>query len=149
LLFADGTNAHLEGGGGPTIEVGGGGDSTHLEGGLGRNLLIAGPGRAHLEGRRNDDILIGGYTDYDNNEAALLALMAEWTSSANYPTRVAHILGTSAGGLNGSFVLNHSTVHDNGVEDQLDSGGGRDLFFARLSQDIIPGPRDFEIVENL
>ena len=47
LLFADGPNAVLQGGGGPTIEVGGGGTSTVLEGGTGPNVLIAGSGRRY------------------------------------------------------------------------------------------------------
>jgi sugar lactone lactonase YvrE len=141
LLFADGADAHLEGGGGTTIEVGGGGANTELDGGEGRNLLIAGRGPAHMEGGHDDDILIGGYTDYDANEAALWAIMAEWTHTydpANalndYQIRVAHLTG--GGGLNvvGGLpvVLSSSTVHDNGVKDNLDGDGGRDLFFAAL-----------------
>jgi hypothetical protein len=31
LLYTDGVNAHLQRGGGPTVEVGGGGTNTHLE----------------------------------------------------------------------------------------------------------------------
>lgn len=60
------------------IEVGGCGNNSRLEGGKGRYLLITGSGAAHLEGG-GDDILIDGYTNFDHNEVALFAVMAEWT----------------------------------------------------------------------
>src|SRR5688572_28955909 len=87
LLFADGVDAHLKGGGGPTVAIGGGGTNTHLEGGRGRSILIAGTGAAHLKGHSGDDILVGGTTAFDNNEAALVAVLKEWNSGASYLQR--------------------------------------------------------------
>jgi len=158
LLFADGANGHLQGGGGPTVEVGGTGNS-HLEGGLGGSLLIAGQGSGHLKGHGQGDILIGGFTDFDANEAALSALMAEWTKTYDpvdalhdYQIRVGHLRGTLAGGLNGSVLLTANTVHDNGQKDDLQSGGGRDLFFATLhgpNKDKLDGVAPGDILVDL
>ena len=50
-----------------------------LLGGLGRDLLIGGDGRDSLSGNLGSDILIGGSTRYDDDHAALEAIMAEWT----------------------------------------------------------------------
>jgi len=47
------------------------------------------------------------------------AIMAEWGSADSYTTRVNDLLGVSGGGLNGSSLLNTSTVHDNGQADTL------------------------------
>ena len=41
-----------------------------------------------LVGGSGDDILIAGTTAYDRNDAALLALLQEWNSGDDYPTRV-------------------------------------------------------------
>jgi Ca2+-binding RTX toxin-like protein len=123
FLFAgDGTNALIDGGGGPTVEVGGAGGAV-LKGGTGRNILIAGRGGAHLEGGKADDILIGGYTDFDNNLAALQAILAEWNSSDSNAVRTAAL----------SSYFNATTVHDDGIADRIDSGSGQDWVFALLS----------------
>jgi hypothetical protein len=123
VLFAgDGSDTQVEGGGGPTVEVGGTGGG-HLRGGRGRNVLIAGRGGASLDGGRADDILIGGYTDFDTNLAALQAILAEWNSSASYAARTAAL---------GAY-FNTTTVHDDGRADRIDGEGGRDWVFALLS----------------
>ena len=81
-----------------------------------------------MYGEGGDDILIGGTTVHDANEAALVAIMAEWTSDNDYATRVANIragLGQSAG-----FRLSAGvTVTDDGVIDELFGGGNQDWFF--------------------
>lgn len=50
-------------------------------GGTGRNVLIGGAGADTLDATlsKGDNILIGGFTDWDKNIAALDAIMAEWT----------------------------------------------------------------------
>jgi hypothetical protein len=136
LLFADGIDGWLRGGGGPTLEVGGGGDFTILEGGSGGNVLIAGPGRAALEGSSTGDLLIGGTTTYDQVEVALMAILKEWDSSASLTTRVGQLTGTLPGGVNGSVLLttgHDGTVSSNGGANRLDGEGGLDLYFADLT----------------
>lgn len=150
LLFADGIDGHLQGGGGPTVEVGGGGSKTQLEGGTGPNVLIAGKGAASVEGNHAGDVLIGGWTDYDSNEEALYAVLREWSSTAPYATRVKHLM--SGGGLNGQAMLNAMTVHDNKKSDSLEGNAGLDLFFADLSgrnKDDVEGLKRGEVVVGI
>ena len=118
-------NGHLQGGSGPTVEVGGTGKS-FLEGGQGRNLLIAGQGNGHLKGHGQGDILIGGSTDFDANEGALSAIMAEWASANSYATRVNNL--RTGGGANGAFTLDSASVIDDGLTDLLRGDGGLDWF---------------------
>jgi predicted metal-binding membrane protein len=124
FLFAgNGANVHIEGGGGPTVEVGGSGGNDHLQAGTGRSILIAGQGGGHLQGSGGDDILIGGYTNFDNNLPALEAILAEWNSGDTYAVRTMAL----------GFYFNTTTVHDDGIADLLEGGGGQDWVFALLS----------------
>src|SRR5205823_7575752 len=59
----------------------GGGGTDRLIGGQGRDILIGGPGASTLQAGSGGGILIGGTTSYDNNAAALAALLAEWRRS--------------------------------------------------------------------
>jgi Ca2+-binding RTX toxin-like protein len=118
------------------ILIGGAGNDS-LFGGSDRDLLIGGLGSDTLSGNGDDDILIGGATDYDANAVALLAIMAEWDSAGvSYSTRLSHLLGSGKGksagtGLNGPYLLNSTTVHDESMSDTLTGGSGTDWFFAR------------------
>jgi hypothetical protein len=89
-----------------------------------------------LNGGGGDDILIGCQTAYDNDVAALSAVMSEWRSNGAYTTRVGHLTGPT-GGLNGTTFLNSSTVFDDGISDTMTGGTGLDWFFARLGSDVI------------
>ena len=84
----------------------------------------------------SEGVLIGGTTDYDANDAALLALMDEWNSAGDYKSRVAHLTGKT-GGLNGSYFLTPTTVHDDKSPDLLVGGIARDLFFKGLKDDVL------------
>jgi hypothetical protein len=116
----------------------GGGGTDRLIGGQGRDILIGGAGASRLDAGSGGDVLIGGTTDYDSNAKALAALLDEWTSSNDYTTRMAHLMGTMSGGLNGPYFLNPSiangtvTVHDNHLADNLYGGAGMDWFFAGM-----------------
>jgi len=104
-----------------------------LTGGLGRDLLIAGTGTATLNAGSADDILIGGWTNYDlynltgyntaltydQKVTALEAIMAEWGSADSYAARISYL--TKGGGLNGSYLLSGAgspspTVHAGGAD---------------------------------
>jgi sugar lactone lactonase YvrE len=125
ILDASGSSAN-------NVLEGGTGNDT-LTGGSGRDLLVGGAGADVLHAGSGDDILIGGTTDYDSNLTALGAVMAEWgRTDADYTTRINHLNGTLSGGLNGSYVLTASTVHDDGASDTLIGGVGMDWFFAHL-----------------
>jgi hypothetical protein len=103
-----------------SVLIGGPGEC-NLYGGSGRNLLIAGTGRAGLAAGPAGDILIGGTTSYDSDtlsdQTALAYIMAEWGSADSYSTRIKKL--QSGGGLNGSYVLNSTTVFENNVIDGL------------------------------
>ncbi|MFO0954167.1 MAG: SdrD B-like domain-containing protein [Isosphaeraceae bacterium] len=143
--FVGGPGANtFSGGDGDNIAVGGAG-ANDLRGGPGHAILIAGRGKSSLRAGSGETILIGGTTAYDEpTEANLLALdqiMGEWSSAAPLATRAAHLAGAEAGGLNGTFLLNGSTVHDNGVADTLTGGSGNDWFFANIVQDVVKSAR--------
>jgi hypothetical protein len=133
-----------------SVLVGGSGYS-YLYGGSARNLLIAGTGSDRLYAGSAGDILIGGYTSYDSNTTALAYLMAEWDSSDSYSTRVKKL--SRGGGLNGSYLLTSTAVHNNGVSDYLYGGAGLDWFFAhtkgKSNKDYIYNLTSGEVVANI
>jgi Ca2+-binding RTX toxin-like protein len=111
-----------------------------LRGGTGRNLIIGGRGANTLYGGGGQNILIGGYTDYDQKLIALQALMREWVrTDLSFNQRIFDL--TNGSGLSGSFVLNTTTVHDNGAADALYESytGALDWFFMHQGQDGV-GP---------
>ena len=124
-------NAVLVGNGGNDVLIGGGG----------RNVLIGGDGSDTLTGSGGDDLLIAGRTAYDLNPDALLAIFAEWSTTArDYVTRVANLRGTGTGTrLNGDYFLKlEDTIFgDDGAVDSLTGGTGRDWFFGDPEEDLI------------
>ncbi len=111
------------------LEGGAGNDS--LVGGRGRDLLIGGLGADTLQAGSGGDLLIGGTTSYDNNYVALAAVLAEWSrTDIGYSSRMAHLNGSTSGGLNGNYLLNSITVQTDGAANSLDGGSGQDWYFA-------------------
>jgi hypothetical protein len=124
-----------------------------LTGGQGRDLLIGGTGAATLNAGVQDDILIGGWTNYDISStgttydrklAALIAIMAEWGSADSYPTRLSALAG----------YLNTGTVHDNyangvAVVDTLSGNkNANDWFFAGLN-DALSGANKNDMITTI
>ena len=142
-------NDTLNGGSGNDVETGDAGNDT-LNGGKGRNLLIGGTGADSL-GAQGDDILIAGTTAFDNQEAALAAIMAEWGSADSYATRVKYL--SQGGGLNGSFLLKATTVFDDSSPDKLTGGAGQDWFFANVlgagTLDKVTGKHKSDVVTDI
>ena len=133
----DGDDA-LVAGGGPAVLLGGSGNDA-LFGGKKNDVLIGGTGSDLLIGGRGDDVLIAGTTDHDANTAALWAILGEWSRcDLSYTARVAALRDKGVG-PNGAVKLNTQTVHDDGAEDVLLGGCGRDWFFANVAG---PGRRD-------
>ncbi len=143
-LYGGDGNDRLKGGAGNNVLLGGAGNDS-LNGGKGRNLLIGGAGSDQLTAGPGDDIMIGGRTAWDANDAALCAVMAEWTrTDADYATRLAHLRGTLAGGLNGTSLLNSTTVFDDGAADTLQSGSGMGWYWVGTG-DSINGKRNGQV----
>jgi fibronectin-binding autotransporter adhesin len=95
-LYGGDGNDRLKGGGGNNVLIGGSGNNM-LIGGSGQDLLIGGSGSSTLIAGSGDDLLIAGTTAYDANDAALAAIMAEWTSGRDYATRIADLSGSGSG----------------------------------------------------
>jgi autotransporter-associated beta strand protein len=155
-LYGGPGNDHLRGGGGNNVLVGGHGRDT-LEGGAGKDLLIGGRGADVLLGGRGSDLLIAGATAFDDNAAALSAIMAERASHRSYAERIANLRGGGTGTRdNGKFFLKASgsgaAVFGDGAAEDLTGGAGRDWFFARLDEqkkDKIKGLRKVELVDQI
>ena len=130
LVRAGAGNDFVIGGSGNDILLGEAGHDV-INGGLGRDILIGGLGRDVLAGHDGSDILIGGTTDHDRDDAALQAILTEWTSGLGYLSRVRN-LRTGRGSLGGVRLAANVTVHDDGEQDSLIGGRGRDWFFAKL-----------------
>jgi hypothetical protein len=133
----------------------GGGGSDLLLGGLGPDVLIGGAGPSTLRAGSGGDILIGGTTSFDNNAAALAAVLAEWSrTDADYATRIGHLTGTMTGGLNHNsdssvfYYLNSSTVSSESAVNSLIGGAGQDWFFAGVT-DVISNKASGETVTSI
>lgn len=116
LLFGDEGNDKITGQG---VLVGGDGDDK-LTDSQTRSVLIGGLGKDVLTSKSSSgNLLIGGTTDFDSNDAALLAIRAEWASGASLQTRISHLSGALPGGLNGSFFLISDAVRPGTVHDDF------------------------------
>ena len=111
-----------------------------LSGHSGRDVLIGGTGSDRLIGGTGDDILIAGWTTYDRNDAALRAILAEW-STGLLEDRVENLRngsvtladGTPIVLLKASTVEFDATVFDDLDPDQITGSNGPDwLFFDDL-----------------
>ena len=128
VVFGQGDNDLIYSLSGNNVFVGGAGHD-RLYGWSGRDLLIGGAGIDRLVGYGGEDLLVAGSTDYDADPKALDALMAEWTSTEDYTTRVGNVVGGN-GSLSGKGIrLDASTVADDGLADDLYGFDGRDAFF--------------------
>ena len=152
ILDGGAGNDKITAGKGDDVLIGGDGNDV-LRGGAGRDLLIGGVGADKEFGQGGDDILIGGTTDWDANLPALCAIMDEWTRPCTVPidTIVAGIQPQvcdnydartnnleDGGGLNGVYVLDATTVHDDMAVDNLVGGNSdRDWFFAHTTGSFI------------
>jgi Ca2+-binding RTX toxin-like protein len=109
-----------------------------LTGGLGFDILIGGLGADSLQGNSDEDLLVAGFTDYDNDQIALAAIMAEWSAASlrTYAERVGNLTDGTGAALrnNGNVFLTDQTVHDDGDVDTLTGSTGLDWFFANLDE---------------
>ncbi|MFV2067409.1 MAG: calcium-binding protein [Pirellulales bacterium] len=137
-IFAGAGNDVVKAGGGNDLVVGGDGND-RLDGENGRDVLIGGAGRDRLRGGGGDDLLIGGFTSFDGNLFSLNLILAEWSSSRNYATRVENLREGTGPILSGTGTYlaasgTSRTVFDDGDKDMMKGGRGRDWFFAALDE---------------
>ena len=138
-------NDHLKAGGGPSVLLGGGGDD-ELIGGNARNILIGGSGADFLQGQADEDLLIGGATLFDDNDAALLAMLREWNSSRTFAQRVANLRGegTEPRENEDFFLLPDVTYFDDDAEDLLSGGPDSDWLLNDADDEVILGNGDLQ-----
>jgi sugar lactone lactonase YvrE len=151
LLYGEGSGGDKisAGGSAATNVLSGHGTNEVLTGGHGRDLLIGGTGAATLNAGVGDDILIGGWTNYDLSSsgltydqklAALYAILAEWGSADSYATRLSALAG----------YLSSTTVHDNYatgvaiVDHLLGNAKANDWFFAGVN-DAVKGKNNNDV----
>lgn len=149
LIWAGDGDDQIFGEEGNDILVGGAGADL-LEGGRGKDLLIGGWNADTLRGGQLDDILIGGQTLFDSDQAALQAVLAEWSSSRTYTKRLANLSGTGTGPRKNDnlFLVFGETVFDDFESDSLGGDGGRDWFFHELDIDTLEDLASNEISGN-
>ncbi|MGQ0634919.1 MAG: hypothetical protein ACT4QC_09935, partial [Planctomycetaceae bacterium] len=141
MLVGTSLNDTLRGNSVSNLLVGGAGNDS-LFGFGGRDVLVGGSGVDSLMGGDDDDLLIAGLLSYYNegnrvlNRAAIDAIMAEWVrTDADYSLRIAHL--RAGGGLNGSFLVNSTSVLTDGAAiDALFGEAGLDWFW-KFSGDSI------------
>ena len=122
VIHGDGGNDHLHGGGSAAVLLGGSGDDM-IVGGPGNALLIGGIGLDRLVASSGGDVLIGGSTTNDDDNNALLQMVAEWNNGDPYADRVAAIDASL------------SVVDDNDAD--LNTGSdGLDLFYAGIGDTL-------------
>ncbi|MEX2175719.1 MAG: PKD domain-containing protein [Pirellulaceae bacterium] len=127
----------LIGGKGNDVLLGGAGDDL-LIGGPGRDLLLGGDGADRIVGGSGEDLLIAGGLSFSDRDAALDAIVAEWTSDHSHETRIANLSGAGAaqgnpdyaGRLNGDYFLQAgATVLADDDLDKLTGAGGEDWYW--------------------
>lgn len=134
----------LKGGNGNDVILGGDGDDALL-GGSGLDLLIGGLGEDRVVGDAHDDILIAGYTRWDNDLAALSEIMKVWTGIGDFGQRVTSIQGD--GTANG-FYLNAATVSDDAAYDVLTGSSGQDWFMFNSDSGVLDKATDLRSNEE-
>jgi hypothetical protein len=109
------------------VLVGGGGADV-INGGTGPSVLIGGRGNnAVIHGHSGNDLIIGGYTSFDNNPAALDGIFAEWDSADSFAQRMQYLSGPIG--------------HSNGNVFLIPRGTGQTVFTAGYTDTItdVPG----------
>jgi len=141
VRFYGGTGNDVLTGGDAGDMLAGGDGSDVLTGGFGRDLLVGGRGVDRLFGgisskrtnTQDANILIGDRTGHDTSDAALVALLGEWTSARTNDVRVGNLRAGLM--LAAGFKLEAATITDDGDADQLFGALGQDWFWSLTSTD--------------
>jgi len=114
-------------------------------GGSSHDLLIGDGVTDRMRGNGGNDILLGGTTAYDLNDAALCAIMAEGSSGHSFATRIANLTDQTSSAsflsrLNGAYSLldqgSGQTVFNDTASDTLTGSAGSDWFFAGTADKV-------------
>jgi PKD repeat protein len=133
-VYGGGGNDRLIGGWGNDAIFGGDGID-HLAGGFGRDFVVGGAGADTVSGA--GAILVNGTTSYDNDSAAVDAILAAWGDTVlSYAQRIAQLQAGVAGGVR----LAAATVFDDGASDRMIGRAGLDWIFAEVGLDRVTRP---------
>jgi hypothetical protein len=136
--------ANVNGGTGNSLIVGNA-NTNHINGGTGRNVLIGGRGSDVLSvaaSNVNDNIEIGGTTEWDTNLAALSAIQAEWDRpDLSFNDRFGDLFnGGNPGELNvvngQEILLNNLTIHADTSPETLTGGSGHNWYLVAADDSI-------------
>jgi Ca2+-binding RTX toxin-like protein len=146
-LYGGDGDDRLKGGAGNDVLLGGAGADL-LVGGSGRDLLIGGAGEDRIVGNGDDDLLLAGVFLLESDAHKLCAVMREWTrTDKTAAERVAAL--QNGGGLNGSVVLNGTTVSHDTDEDVLTGSSGYDWFLFDSTLDRVTDLSDDAFTDDL
>ena len=136
LIDGGAGNDQLTGGRAADVLIGGLGND-RISGGSGDDIILGGAGKDDLSGNAGDDLLIADIWAFEDSLAALDSLQAEWTrEDVTHEKKYDHLTGVIPSGLNGSYVLNLSTLISDGDRDSVRGDKGRDLFFASYRDSV-------------
>jgi Ca2+-binding RTX toxin-like protein len=128
------------------VNAGAGNDTVKAGGGV--SVLIGGLGPDQLSGGAKSDLLISGTTVYDDNTAALTAILGEWSASRTLAARSQNIQTGKGSFLQGTGIhltLNETMFNDSDV-DTLMGGADLDWFLVNPKQDKL---KDKSAVDRL
>jgi PhoPQ-activated pathogenicity-related protein len=146
VIIADEGNDTIDSGSGDDIVLGGGGDDS-IVGGIGRDLLVGGEGADTIFGGLGGDIIIAGSLNPDDELSE--TVLDEWWSAGSYTSRVNHLLGTEAGGLNTGLMLAGQNILNDASVDTVYGEDDQDLFFIDLQADLAPDLTGNEVAVDL
>ncbi len=122
----------LKGGGGWNVICGNDGND-YIEGNCNRDICIGGKGCDEICAGGRDDLIVCGYTCYDNCAEDLWCIQKEWNSDHLIDQRSKYV--RSGGGKNGSKCFSDSNCHDDCERDKVTSGDGKDVIYGRKTGD--------------
>ena len=126
LIGGNGSNA-IFGGSGNDIIVGGA-SADELRGNQGRDVIIGGAGGDYIVGGSEGSLMIAGSTDYDTDEAALIAIRNAWTGPGTFEERIELLNETGIGEDEEIVLIEDDTVVDDGEADRMFGVAGRNWF---------------------
>ena len=116
-LFGGNGNDRLQGSKFNDLLIGGAGNDA-LFGGPGDDVIVGGAGKDDLHSFYGNDLLIGGSISFESDLAAMASILAEWNQSTLTLARPMDHL-QHGGGLNGTNLLNSTTLAEDHAKDVL------------------------------
>lgn len=133
-----------------SVSNGGEGGQNLIIGGGGNDLIYASQEIDGAEGGKGS-ILVAGETNL--SQAALAAILSEWTSTRDYATRIENILGSGVGLRNNGdhFLQVGVSISNDGAVDELfsDTKGKDNWLLYALAMDAVSRKKPTETVTNL